>query len=107
MTRFVLLEAERNLHTQFPPSAPVDFYNLIGGLNPEVIRHPSPADMEAAAMLVAPKDAHVLAGARAGQATHLLTLDRKHFLGNHTRAAILPIVVCSPAEFLSALLALQ
>jgi predicted nucleic acid-binding protein len=104
VTRFVLWEAERNLHAKFPASALVEFYNLVGQLNPEVVPNPSPTEIEAAGGVVPAKDAHVLAGARAGHATHLLTLDRKHFLGKHTRAAMLPIVACTPGEFLKSLL---
>jgi len=103
VTRLVLWEAERNLHAKFPASALVEFYNLVGQLNPEVVPNPSPAEIHAAGKVVAAKDAHVLAGARAGNATHLLTLDRSHFLGKKTHAAILPIVVCTPGEFLRSL----
>jgi predicted nucleic acid-binding protein len=55
-----------------------------------------------ASAVVPSKDAHVLASARAGKATHLLTLDRRHFLGTKTQEAILPIIVCTPGEFLRA-----
>lgn len=104
VTRVVLWEAERNLHAKFPASALAAFYNLVGQLNPEVVPNPSATEMEAAGKVVPAKDAHVLAGARAGEATHLLTLDRKHFLGKNTRAAMLPIVACTPGEFLKSLL---
>ena len=103
VTRFVLWEAERNLHAKFPTSALVEFYNLVGQLNPEVVSNPSRAEIRAASEVIAAKDAHVLAGARAGKATHLLTLDRKHFLGENTREAILPIVVFTPGEYLRSL----
>ena len=94
-----------NLHAKFPASALAAFYNMVGQLDPEVVPNPSPADIDAATEIIAARDAHVLAGARAAKATHLLTLDRRHFLGNKTRAAILPIVVCTPGEFLRMLLA--
>ena len=103
VTRLVLWEAERNLHASFPPSALLAFYTLLGQLDPEVVPDPPEAEIRAAARVVAGKDAHVLAGARAGRATHLLTLDRKHFLGKSVRAAILPLVVCTPGEFLTSL----
>jgi len=104
VTRFVLWEAERNLHAKFPASALVEFYYLVGQLNCEVVPNPSPAESEAAGKVVPAKDAYVRAGARAGEATHLLTLDRKHFLGKNTRAVIQPIVACTPGEFLESLL---
>ncbi len=103
VTRTVLWEAERNLRISFPPSALLAFYTLLGQLDPDVIPNPSDAEIYATARVVAAKDAHVLAGARAGRATHLLTLDRKHFLGKSVRAAILPLVVCTPGEFLTSL----
>jgi len=103
VTRLVLWEAERNLHASFPPSALLAFYTLLGQLDPEVVPDPPEAEIRAAARIVAAKDAHALAGARAASATHLLTLDRKHFLGKSVRAAILPLVVCTPGEFLTSL----
>ena len=103
VTRLVLWEAERNLHASFPPAGLLAFYTLLGQLDPEVVPDPPEAEIRAAARVVAGKDAHILAGARAGSATHLLTLDRKHFLGKSVRAAILPLVVCTPGEFLTSL----
>ena len=103
VTRLVLWEAERNLRISFPPSALLAFYTLLGQLDPEVVPDPPEAEIRAAASVVAAKYAHVLAGARAGRATHLLTLDRKHFLDKSVRAAILPLVVCTPGEFLTSL----
>ena len=99
----VLWEAERNLRAKFPPSALLEFYTLLGELEPQVVRDPYPAEIRRASAVVPSKDAHVLAGARAGKATHLLTLDRRHFLGTKTRGAILPIIVCTPGEFLMAI----
>ncbi|MCX6071562.1 MAG: PIN domain-containing protein [Chloroflexi bacterium] len=103
VTRQVLWEAERNLQVKFPPSALLEFYTLLGELEPRVVPDPSPAEIRSASAVVHPKDAHVLAGARAGKASHLLTLDRRHFLSAKTRVAILPIVVCTPGEFLTVL----
>jgi hypothetical protein len=99
----VLWEAERNLQSKFPPSALLAFYNLLGKLDPELVPDPSTREIRMAGAIVPPKDAHVLAGARIGGATHLLTLDRRHFLGRKTREAILPIVVCTPGELLAAM----
>jgi predicted nucleic acid-binding protein len=96
VARLALWEAVRNLHAKFPPSALVEFHNLVGQLNPEVVPNPSPAEIYTAGKVVAAKDAHVLAGTHAGNATHLLTLDRRYFLDRKTHAAILPIVVCTP-----------
>ncbi len=103
VTRLVLWEAERNLHASFPPSALLAFYTLIGQLGPDVIPNPTESEIRSATSIVPAKDAHVLAGARGGRATHLLTLDRKHFLGKSVRTAVLPLVVCTPGEFLKSL----
>lgn len=104
VTRLVLWEAERNLRAKFAASALLEFYRLLGELEPQVVPDPSPAALRSASAVVPSKDAHVLAGARAGRATHLLTLDRRHFLGTKTREAILPIIVCTPGELLRAIL---
>lgn len=104
VTRLVLWEAERNLLGKFPASALLEFYRLLGELEPQVVADPTRAALRRAGAVVPAKDAHVLAGARAGKATHLLTLDRRHFLGARTREAILPIIVCTPGEFLKTVL---
>ena len=49
-------------------------------------------------------DAGALTATCAGKATHLLTLDPKHFLGPKTREANLPIAACTPREFLGVIL---
>jgi predicted nucleic acid-binding protein len=105
VTRLILWEAERNLKAKFPASALLEFYTMLGALEPRVVPDPSPAEIRRASEVVSPRDAHVLAGARAGKASHLLTLDRRHFPDPKTRAAILPIVVCTPGEFLAELVA--
>lgn len=104
VSRLVLREAERNLRGKFPATALLGFYKLLGDIEPRVVPDPTPAALRKATAVVPAKDAHVLAGARAGKATHLLTLDRRHFLGAKTREAILPIIVCTPGEFLRAIL---
>lgn len=100
VTQLVLREAERNIQAKLDEAALLRFYNLIAGLDPVVVPLPDTEQVEAAARAVAAKDAHVLAGARAGQATHLITLDRKHFLTEEQRKAILPIAACTPGEFI-------
>jgi predicted nucleic acid-binding protein len=100
VSRLVLWEAERNLRSKFPANALLEFYRLLGELEPQVVPDPTPAAIRKASAVIPAKDAHVLAGARLGKATHLLTLDRRHLLGPKTREAILPIVVCTPGEFL-------
>jgi predicted nucleic acid-binding protein len=79
------------------------YYQLIADLDLEIIPTPASEDLGAAGEVVADKDAHVLAGARLGKATHLITLDRRHFLRNKQREGILPIISCTPGEYLEAL----
>ena len=105
LTRLVLREAERNIQGKLDRNALLRFYRLIAGLEPELLPIPSAADQQATSQVVSAKDAHVLAGARAGAATHLVTLDRRHFLQEDQRTGIQPIVACTPGEFLQGYLA--
>jgi hypothetical protein len=66
VTKVVRWDAERNLHAEFPASTLVEFCNLAGQLDPEAEPNPSPTEIHAACKVVAAKDAHVLAGPRAG-----------------------------------------
>lgn len=103
VTRLVLREAERNIQQKFDEATLLRFYQLIVELDLQVIATPSSEDLSAAAEVVAAKDAHVLAGARTGKATHLITLDRKHFLRDRQRQGMLPIVACTPGEYIQEL----
>ena len=100
LTRLVLREAERNIQSKLEREVLLRFYRLIADLEPELLPIPSAEDLQRASQVVPTKDAHVLAGARGGAATHLITLDSKHFLQEDQRAGILPIVACTPGELL-------
>lgn len=104
VTRLVLREAERNIKDKMAEQALVRFYELLGNLDPEVVPLPSPEAIDRAAEVVADKDAHVVAGAREGSASHLITLDRKHLLPRKVRRALLPIVVCTPGDYIQTFL---
>lgn len=103
VTRLVLREAERNVQLKLDELALLRFYKIIADLDPVVVPIPTDEDLAAVSEVVASKDAHVLAGARIGKATHLVTLDRKHFLGDDQRKGILPIEACTPGELLRSL----
>jgi predicted nucleic acid-binding protein len=103
LTRLVLLEAEHNIQNKLDEAALLRFYLLIADLDLHIIPTPSSEELSEAAEVVAAKDAHVLAGARTGKATHLITLDRKHFLRAKQKDGILPIVAWTPGEFLEKL----
>jgi predicted nucleic acid-binding protein len=100
VTRLVLREAERNIKKKLSEQTLLRYYNLLGSLDPEPVPLPSGGAIQRAAELVAAKDAHVLAAAREGDATHLITLDRKHLLIDEIRQGALPIVVCTPGDYL-------
>ena len=100
LTILILREAERNVQAKLHRRALLRFYRLIAELEPELLPIPSGEALETASQVVEAKVAHVLAGARAGAATHFVTLDRKHFLQKDQRAGMLPIVACTPGEFL-------
>lgn len=104
VSRLVLREAERNLRGKFDDETLLRFYHLIADADPELVAVPPPGTIEEAASIVDPKDAHVLAAARLGRATHLITLDRKHLLQPQQRQAMLPLRACTPKEFLQELL---
>ena len=103
VTRLVLREAERNIQKRLDEADLLRFYRVIADLDLEVVPTPSTQQLDSAADLVAIKDAHVLAGARSGKATHLITLDRRHFLRNKQREGTLPIIACTPFEYLEGL----
>jgi predicted nucleic acid-binding protein len=83
----------------------VRYYKILAELDPQVVPTPDYQEIEAAAELIRPKDAHVLAATRSAEASHLITLDRKHCLTDETRQAIQPILACTPGEYLDRLLA--
>jgi predicted nucleic acid-binding protein len=105
VSRLVLIEAERNIRKKFEESVLVHYYDMLAELDPQVLPTPEQREIEAAAEVIRPKDAHVLAAARNGEASHLITLDRKHILTDEVRQTIRPILACTPGEYLDHLLA--
>lgn len=103
VTRLVLREAERNIQEKLDEADLLRFYRLIADLDLQIVPTPSSEELSVGAEVVAAKDAHVLAGAQSGKATHLITLDRKHFLNAKQKEVIFPIVACTPGEFLEML----
>lgn len=104
VTRLVLREAERNIQAKLDDLALLNFYNLLAEMDPEIVPSTNSEEMREASRVVAEKDAHVLAGARKSEASHLITLDRKHFLSDEVKQAMEPIIACTPGEFLQILL---
>lgn len=104
VTRLVLMEAERNIREKLGEQTLIRFFGLLSALDPELIPIPSEESLRKAGELVAEKDAHVLAGAQASSADYLITLDRKHLLTDKVCRGAMPLVVCSPGDFLHFLL---
>jgi len=104
-SRLVLIEAERNIRKKFEESVLVRYYNTLAELDPLVLPIPGQQEIEEALKVIRPKDAHDLAAAQSGEASHLITLDRKHFLTDELCKAIRPILACTPGEYLDHLFA--
>ncbi len=76
----VLLEARVNIAEKFGEPELVRFYQLVAGLDLEMVPPPSPERLARCLPLVGKKDAHVLAAALECGAGYLLTLDRRHLM---------------------------
>ena len=55
-----------------------------GDLSLVIVDDPSPAEIQAAALVIHIKDAPILAAAKKAQVDFLITLDKKHFLSGKT-----------------------
>ncbi|MBI2868185.1 MAG: PIN domain-containing protein [Chloroflexi bacterium] len=104
VTTRVLLEARVNIAEKFGQAELLRFYQQLAGVEPEVAASPPASRVEECCALVDRKDAHVLAAALSCQATHLLTLDRRHLLTAKVLAAGLPVKVTTPGDFLKEVL---
>ena len=100
LSRQVLVEADRVLLRKFPQL--IERYRLfIKSVSPELADDPSPDSVRAAAAVIHPNDAPILAAAKQAQADYLVTLNTKHFLTPKAQAFYgAPIV--TPGEFLAA-----
>ena len=75
------------------------YYRLLGSVELEVASPVTPEEEAKWSGLVAPKDAHVLAGAAKAKADVLISLDRRHILTERVRKGF-PIPVQDTGEFL-------
>lgn len=105
VSALVLLEALRNIAAKFGEAERVRYYTLLAALDPEICVPAPRHEMERCALLISPKDAHVLASALASHSAMLLTLDRRHFMTTAVQNARLPLAVMTPGDFLKQLLA--
>jgi len=98
VSRQVLVEADRNFSAKLPGLVD-QFRQFIRNLAPLMVEDPPAKAVEKAASLVDRKDAAILAAAMQAEADYLITLDKRHFLKREVRNNV-PLVVCTPAEFL-------
>ncbi len=98
ISRQVLVEADRNVTAKLPKM--VDrFRRFLRQLSPIIVDDPSPAEIQAAALVIHVKDAPILAAAKKAQVDFLITLDKKHFFSGKTgKRGQFKIV--TPGEFL-------
>jgi putative PIN family toxin of toxin-antitoxin system len=98
VNRQVLVEADRNFSAKLP-NLVIQFRRFIQNLALLMVEDSPAKAVEKAASLVDRKDAAILAAAMESEVDYLITLDKKHFLKQEVRHKI-PIIVCTPAEFL-------
>ncbi len=101
-TRRVLQEAEHNIRTKMGQEPLLRYYRLLGSVELELVSPVTPEEEAKWSGLVAPKDAHVLAGAAKAKADILISLDRRHILTERVREGF-PIPVQDTGEFLRGL----
>jgi len=98
-TRRVLQEAEYNIRAKMGEESLLRYYGLLGSIELELVPAVTPEEEGKWTHLVAPKDAHVLAGANKAQADVLISLDRRHILTEAIRKSF-PILTQTTGEFL-------
>ncbi len=96
----VLTEVERDLIARLPRAMP-EYRRFLAACPMEKIRAPSNDEVAAAAEIIHPKDAPILAAAMASQADYLVTLDRKHFLNDPEVARRSGLRIGTPGDFLA------
>jgi len=100
LTQQVLTEADRVLLAKFPER--IEPYRLfMKNLNPLLLDDPPLSAVKAAAQVIHPDDAVILAAAKQEPVDYLVTLDVRHFTTPQVRA-FLPVPIVTPAEFLDA-----
>lgn len=95
----VLQEAEHNIRTKMGEEPLLRYYRLLGSVELDLVSPVTAEEEVKWSDLVAPKDAHVLAGAAKAKADVLVSLDRRHILTERVRQGF-PIPVQDTGEFL-------
>lgn len=100
LSRQVLVEADRVILAKFPHL--IDRYRLfLKNLAPLLADDPEPSAVTAAAQVIHPDDAPILAAAKHEAIDYLVTLNTRHFTSPQVRA-FLAVPIVTPAEFLTA-----
>ncbi|MBX3069367.1 MAG: PIN domain-containing protein [Thermomicrobiales bacterium] len=102
LSDFAINEVRKNLDLKAPGVIPI----LDTFLSADIFRiiDPSPEIVDDVARTFAQKDAPIIAGAIAGQCTHLATYDRVHLLSQSDRILQLHGIVTAPPDQILAML---
>ena len=95
---YVIEEVIRSLQEKYP-GVEESFHSFFLHFPMTIARNPSRRTVQKYLHLLPPEDAPILAAAVIAKATHLLTLDRKHFLVPLKKVA-LPVEVLTPGDFI-------
>lgn len=100
MSELVLVETERNLARKAPRALAA--FDIFREMLAQQIVYPSKELVEDCLLVVASKDAPIVAGARAAEAAWIVSYDQKHLLNQHERIReCFGILVATPEEYLS------
>lgn len=94
ISSLVLEETRRNILANAPQA--VDFLDLVVNLLPLELVEPLGEDVLIAERFVAKKDAFIVASAKKGHVDYLVTLDKKHLLGNDAAAEYAGVKIITP-----------
>ena len=96
----VLVEAERNLQEKLRKAIP-EYRRFLAACSVTTIPDPSAADVANAEAIIHTKDAPILRAAMDAQVDYLVTLNRKHFLGNPEVTRRSGLRIGAPEDFLA------
>jgi len=99
-SRLVLLEAERNLRRKRPAKDLKAFHQCLQQIRLRVIPTPPETAWTRYEGVIHPKDVAILAAAVASRVTHLVTLDRRHFMTQAVSGAVPELTILTPGDFL-------
>ena len=104
VTRFVLIEAERNIKAKLGEEDLLRFYQLLGEMDFAIEPPVSGREIASYSHLIEEKDAHVLVAAVRSGAQFLLRLDTRHFMTERLSKADLGLIIVTPGQFIKAYL---